>query len=249
MYVFPRFLELIEEIKQCSKCKEELPKSSFSPDKRALDELQRVCRKCTSQRRKELYWKNPEKARLKRRIYFKENSEICKTIDKKTRLKNRKKLLQGKRDYYDKIKLDPDWQMHQKAKRLEDKIKKSLYDKEYRLKNSLLQVQKSRQCVLSNPEKRRAILSKYKAKRRLQEMIECDSISEVTDWLKVQEKFCFYCKKGCEESYHVDHYMPLTRGGKHQIINLKIACPTCNTRKNSKLPEDFIAQLKAEKII
>jgi 5-methylcytosine-specific restriction endonuclease McrA len=37
---------------------------------------------------------------------------------------------------------------------------------------------------------------------------------------------------------HVDHIMPLSKGGKHRPSNLAIACATCNRVKNAKLPEE-----------
>jgi 5-methylcytosine-specific restriction endonuclease McrA len=37
---------------------------------------------------------------------------------------------------------------------------------------------------------------------------------------------------------HVDHVMPLARGGKHTASNLAIACARCNLSKNAKMPED-----------
>lgn len=37
---------------------------------------------------------------------------------------------------------------------------------------------------------------------------------------------------------HVDHVVPLARGGKHRPSNLAVACAACNLRKNAKLPEE-----------
>lgn len=38
---------------------------------------------------------------------------------------------------------------------------------------------------------------------------------------------------------HVDHLVPLARGGKHCVSNLCISCPTCNNRKFTKTPDEF----------
>jgi 5-methylcytosine-specific restriction endonuclease McrA len=48
--------------------------------------------------------------------------------------------------------------------------------------------------------------------------------------------FCVYC--GCElqwESSTVDHVVPLSKGGTHDLENLVLACEPCNTRKGSKI--------------
>jgi len=45
---------------------------------------------------------------------------------------------------------------------------------------------------------------------------------------------CFYCKQVIEK-YHIDHYIPLSKGGSNEKSNLKISCPTCNLKKGSKI--------------
>lgn len=53
-----------------------------------------------------------------------------------------------------------------------------------------------------------------------------------------QRKQCYYC---CVKltKYHVDHVVPLSRGGSNGPDNLVVTCPTCNLRKNNKLPHEF----------
>lgn len=93
-----------------------------------------------------------------------------------------------------------------------------------------------------NPEKRRAISKAYKARRRCQEN-DGDSTSVIHLWEKTTKKVCYWCHKPCEKKYHVDHYEPLSRGGKHVVSNLVIACPSCNCRKSAKDPYAFAASL------
>lgn len=55
---------------------------------------------------------------------------------------------------------------------------------------------------------------------------------------------CFYCN--CvvtDDNRHIDHYIPLSKGGLHDIDNLVIACSTCNLKKGAKMPGVFIATL------
>jgi len=37
---------------------------------------------------------------------------------------------------------------------------------------------------------------------------------------------------------HVDHIVPLSRGGRHVASNLAVACAACNLSKSAKLPEE-----------
>jgi 5-methylcytosine-specific restriction endonuclease McrA len=54
------------------------------------------------------------------------------------------------------------------------------------------------------------------------------TIEEVKSMMK---RPCFYCG---EESKHIDHIVPLSRGGRHSIGNLIQACASCNLSKSNK---------------
>lgn len=50
---------------------------------------------------------------------------------------------------------------------------------------------------------------------------------------------CRYC--GDEpETPHIDHIVPVVRGGGNDEDNLCVACPSCNLSKGSKLPGDWL---------
>lgn len=46
---------------------------------------------------------------------------------------------------------------------------------------------------------------------------------------------CFYCESAPATS--VDHFIPLARGGAHELSNLVGACQSCNSSKGAKLPD------------
>lgn len=57
---------------------------------------------------------------------------------------------------------------------------------------------------------------------------------------------CHYClKELARGDRHVDHLLPLTRGGLHTRSNLVCSCDQCNRRKNKKTPDEFKAYLIA----
>jgi 5-methylcytosine-specific restriction endonuclease McrA len=43
---------------------------------------------------------------------------------------------------------------------------------------------------------------------------------------------CFYCGGRAQ---HIDHFVPLSRGGSHDLDNLVAACAACNLSKGAKL--------------
>lgn len=58
-------------------------------------------------------------------------------------------------------------------------------------------------------------------------------------WEKSKHR-CYWCGKRIKDGkYHVDHVMPLSKGGSDGIENLVIACPTCNMSKGTKLPQEM----------
>lgn len=62
---------------------------------------------------------------------------------------------------------------------------------------------------------------------------------EILQMYDDQEGLCAYCETPLFGTYHVDHMVPISRGGSSYWTNLAIACPTCNIRKHSKTAEEF----------
>lgn len=56
---------------------------------------------------------------------------------------------------------------------------------------------------------------------------------------KAQKGKCYYCGEKVGKTYHVDHVIPLSRGGSDGPENLVIACVRCNQAKNNKLPHEW----------
>jgi len=55
---------------------------------------------------------------------------------------------------------------------------------------------------------------------------------------------CVYCSGIFE---HIDHYVPLSKGGEHTLENVRPSCARCNLTKNNKMPEDFMKTLRNKK--
>jgi 5-methylcytosine-specific restriction endonuclease McrA len=51
---------------------------------------------------------------------------------------------------------------------------------------------------------------------------------------------CGICSDPCDpDNWHLDHIIPISRGGKHSYANVQPAHPTCNLRKWAHLPGDL----------
>ena len=47
---------------------------------------------------------------------------------------------------------------------------------------------------------------------------------------------CYYCNCELDEKKHLDHYIPLSKGGTHSIDNVVWSCASCNLKKGAKVP-------------
>lgn len=61
--------------------------------------------------------------------------------------------------------------------------------------------------------------------------------------LKRDDYKCFYCLRELQrDDFYLDHLIPLTQGGRNYKSNLVASCKTCNTKKSTLEPENFLLQ-------
>ncbi len=93
---------------------------------------------------------------------------------------------------------------------------------------------------------RAAMLRQY-ANQRLQSIAlgsEPKSESQVVELIVAlrsgKDTKCFYCGKSLfGNPIHIDHMVPISKGGKHEASNLCASCPACNLSKNDKTIEEW----------
>lgn len=63
-------------------------------------------------------------------------------------------------------------------------------------------------------------------------------------WVRTAPRIaCYWCKASTlPRARHIDHVIPLSRGGADAVANLCVACPTCNLRKGARMPEEHTGQ-------
>lgn len=65
------------------------------------------------------------------------------------------------------------------------------------------------------------------------------SLNDIKNKFKEQWGACYWCFEPLHE-YHIDHIIPVSKGGTNNPDNICIACPACNLQKKAQLPEDWI---------
>ena len=140
------------------------------------------------------------------------------------------------------------------------------YSRQYHLNNLEARNAYSRQHYLNNLEERREYGREYHAekyredpmyyrlhlgKKRAKEAgVEWDDISS-TDLLNywkqnnISTDTCHYCKQTIDEGdLHLDHGIPIIRGGSHTLDNLFPCHGRCNREKFNKTVEEYLEHLK-----
>jgi hypothetical protein len=101
--------------------------------------------------------------------------------------------------------------------------------------------ERTREWKLENPERNRANVRNRRA--RLRNAVGTVTAKDIHLQYKAQGGRCWWC--GCElhNAYHVDHRIPLIVSNDNSPGNICLTCPTCNLRKNAKMPWEFNGRL------
>lgn len=112
-------------------------------------------------------------------------------------------------------------------------------------KHKAKRLAESRAWKEANREQWRAMQKAYKANRRALEAEAGGRIkkSEVLQLFTRQNGKCaaIDCQCDIANGFHLDHIIPLSRGGSNGIENAQLLCGPCNLSKNNKTMEEWMA--------
>lgn len=54
---------------------------------------------------------------------------------------------------------------------------------------------------------------------------------------------CHYCKQSVGDNWHIDHSMPVARGGRSVFANYRLSCGPCNMSKGRMTEDEFFAAI------
>ena len=166
---------------------------------------------------------------------YRNQCKECKSLKyKKYYSKNRDEILIKKREYrFDNI----------------DKFK--MKDKKYYEENSEAIKERRREYVAKNKDKIKQYKKTdsykinerlYKHKRRAKIKKGGVTKGQIDNLIK-NTSHCYWCGKDIKDNFHIDHYIPLSKGGEHTIENIVLTCPSCNLKKYNKDPREFAMEI------
>ena len=245
----------MEQYKTCTKCLQNLPIANFgkkSGPKASKSGLRSRCKPCqyldykdykqrnperVVESKKKWESKNPDKKKQYNQNYQRKNADQYKLYQKKYRLENAEQLSD-----YNKL-----W-------RLENAEQKRQADKKWAAANRDKTRLNSRRYRERNPERARAASSKYGAKnpeigrraravRRARVAANEVLVVSLKDMGRLLNRPCAYCGA---KSEHLDHVIPISRGGGHKIGNLIGSCAPCNQSKSAMLVSEWKLRKKKD---
>lgn len=121
--------------------------------------------------------------------------------------------------------------------RLSNAARKTESDRRWYLLNQEKQQKYTRAWRVANPEYSAVASSQRRAREASADRIE--SIRREVVFGR-DSGVCYLCKLPVNpDAWHLDHIIPLTRGGNHTYDNVAVSHPECNCRKYNKLVSEL----------
>ena len=236
--------------KQCIKCSKIKPATNDFFHYHHELVLRNECKPCRSESKKEYYRNNKRRIIEKTRKYARANPEKISAKSKEYYQKNREKILASVRKYrienIDRIREYKDknrvrinararqyyWDHHEKIK-----VRMRQYHKdnaERKRQNYKEWAQNNKGRIRANVARRRAL--KVNAKGTY-------THDDIVLIYNCQKGRCWWCQGKLGDEYHIDHRIPLSKGGSNDPSNLVVSCPTCNLSKSNKMPWEWNGRL------
>jgi 5-methylcytosine-specific restriction endonuclease McrA len=247
---------IIVDGKKCRICGEIKAFSEFYKRKETRDGYRAECKQCKAVRAKEYRDEHVEEIKEKKARYRKENRELIKKSDKLYRQKNYDKIRNRQKKWNEKNKEKYLSYFHERYENNKDEIleqQRQFYklnrekvleqNKRWKMKNieryrdyhqvyfkTYYNTPEGRENYYKNLVKRRSYKHKVDFKPfERKEILDRDNWTCKSCGCKVHDR-----SKGnwnTPDKAHIDHIIPISKGGNSESGNLQVLCRTCNLSK------------------
>lgn len=212
-------------VKRCSRCNIEKPLTEYYRQARGKDGLQGYCKLCKRELRAEYRRNHPDRVKIANKKWREKNREHSRQYSARYNAENTEK---------------------RKVYRVNNRDKYAKNAALYRARHPERVKYYTRKWRDKNPANMRAMWQRRRA--RIAGAAGTHTADEISKLFEKQRHKCYYChkklinpftKEGKGEIAHLDHVIPLDRGGRNDIGNLVWACQYCNSSKCNKLPHEW----------
>lgn len=196
--------------------------------------------------------RNPDKLREKNRRYYAKSRDKQLEANRRWYYANRERRLEQTKAYAkarprQTAQYQRKYRESQRGKNtrrqwyIANKRRVAEYGQQWYRNNYDKHLERTRRWRENNREKSRALWHRYRARK-----LAADgqyTPDNVAQQYVSQNGRCWWCGKLVGNTYHVDHRIPLSRGGSNAPENLVISCPACNCSKGAKLPHEWNGRL------
>ena len=227
----------IDNQKQCSKCSEwkQATNEFFSNRKTAPLGLSSRCKRCDSGASHKWREANRERHNEKNRKWREANREEHKELSRKWYEANSERKKETNQKWYE-ANLQRAKENNRNWRETNPERKKEINRKWQQLNPERVK-EKCRKWHRSNPKKVAALQQKRRARKANADGTA--TAEQIKARFQYHENRCYYCGDN-ESGLHVEHRIPLSRGGSNWPSNLVPACPTCNLSKGTKTEKEFL---------
>ncbi len=240
----------IVPLKCCSTCKQEKPATLFFHKSSSHDHLTSQCKQCILQHQRE------QRGRLPIPPEGLKRCRTCKEVKPATpeffhRGPSGKDGLRGTCKACRIQTSKEEYRKYALHRTEEQKERRRQYREQYRETHKERIQQRgrdfSRQYYWEHKQNRQQYYQEHREqdrayvhKRRAHKMSQGGSYTtqDIERKFRAQKKKCYYCHKPLSH-YHIEHVVPLSRGGSNAPDNVVLACPSCNNSKHARLPHEW----------
>jgi len=222
----------------CKRCNTKYPRTDeyFHKAKNTSDGLTSQCKDCNRLRARQWARDNPERNRERVRQWADENPDKVAQYRKDNAERIAKVKRQWRRDNPDKVK------EHKRRDAINNRESYRKRHKEWRDANPEHVRQYSRKQY--RKRKRRegnSFIAAHNSKRRALKMNNGGEHTkdDIDNLMELQHGRCGYCGITLFDDYHIDHMIPLSRGGRNDVNNILLTCPSCNLEKHNKTIDEW----------
>lgn len=262
--LFTRLITKSEPTKTCTKCGESKAVALFSKDKKRKDGLKFSCKSCDVASGLAHRTANKEKIRLRHSAYYLANKESL-AVKAASLHKAAKERNQSARAEFANIathktckkcnesKLVDEFSLHTSKKDgLQIYCKACIsicYSKSDATVSRVAEYRKENRTLLSNKqaawrESNQDVIKVLRHTRRSREKSVGGTLSMGVTKLLMSEQAgkCACCLVDLlTTGHHLDHVVPISKGGPNVDSNIQLLCPTCNHEKSAKHPLAWMA--------